>query len=225
MAKVLNNINPARVPGPENIPGRLLIKRKLCPKLQSLCTTCSTFAVTGQIPRSVETGKCLSCIQKRWLSASQKLSSDFLLSILSKCFERRVFNHCYPHISSQLYHLQHRLLRGRSTVTHLLQVYHHKVINALTEGKEIDVIYLDFAEAVDKVPHSALINKLSRFGVSDQLRQWFQSSLSNRSQWVVLLCTVPIPTGYKLLLEYLKAILGPLLFLTYINDILHPTWV
>ena len=62
--------------------------------------------------------------------------------------------------------MQHRFLsRGKSTVTKLLQVY-HEVINALAEGKEIDVVYLDFAKASDKVPLSALISNLSRFGIS-----------------------------------------------------------
>ena len=93
-----------------------------------------------------------------------------LLSILSKCFKScDVFNHCYSHVSPQLYHLLHGFLRGRSTVTRLFQVY-HEVINAIAEGKEIGVVYLDFAKIFDKVPLSALINKLSRSGISGLLR-------------------------------------------------------
>ena len=95
-----------------------------------------------------------------------------LLCIISKCLERCVFNHCYTLISPQLYHLQHGFLRGRSTITQLLQVY-HEVIQALAKGKEIDIAYLDFAKAFDKVPHCALLNKLSRFGISGQQINWF----------------------------------------------------
>ena len=76
------------------------------------------------------------------------------------------------------------------------------------------MVYLDFAKAFDKVPHSALINKLSRFGISGLLKQWFQSYLANRSQRVTLQGTKSnwlqvtswVPQG---------SILGPLPFLAY----------
>ena len=71
-----------------------------------------------------------------------------LLCIISKFLEKCVFNHCYTLIWPQLYHLQHGFLRGRSTVTQLLQVY-HEVIQALAKGKEIVIAYLDFAKAFD----------------------------------------------------------------------------
>ena len=140
-----------------------------------------------------------------------------LLCVVSKFLERCVFNHCYTLISPQLYHLQHGFLRGRSTVTQLLQVY-HEAIEAQAKGKEIDIAYLDFAKTFDKVPHCALLNKLSRFGISGQLINWFQSYLSDRYQRVALQGT------YSDWLQVLSgvpqgSILGPLLFLVYIDDI------
>ena len=117
----------------------------------------------------------------------------------------------------RLCHLQHGFLRGRSIVTQLVQV-NHEVINAFAEGKEIDVVYLDFAKAFDKVPYSTVINKLSRFCILGQLKQWFQSYLSNRSQRVALQGT------YFNLLQLTsevaqRSLLGPTLFLAYMDDI------
>ena len=87
------------------------------------------------------------------------------------------------------------------------------MIEALVKGKEIDIAYLDFAKAFDKVPHCALL-RLSRFGISGQLINWFQSYLSDRYQRVALQGTysdwLQVPQG---------SIFGPLLFVDYIDDI------
>ena len=79
-----------------------------------------------------------------------------LLCILSKVLERCVVNHCHGHIVPQLYHMQHGFLKGRSTITQLFAVY-QEIVEALAEGKETDVIYLDFSKAFDKVSHHFLI--------------------------------------------------------------------
>ena len=140
-----------------------------------------------------------------------------LLCIISKCLERCVFNHCYTLISPQLYHLQHGFLRGRSTVAQLLQVY-HEVIQALAKGKEIDIAYFDFAKAFDKVPRRALLNKLSRFRISGQQINLFQSYLSDRYQRVALQGTYS--DSLQVLSGVLQgSILDPLLFFVYIDDI------
>ena len=78
--------------------------------------------------------------------------------------------------------------------------------------------YLDFAKAFNKVPHCALLNKLSRFRIPGQLINWFQSYLSDRYQRVALQGT------YSDWLQVLSgvpqgSILGPVLFLVYIDDI------
>ena len=91
------------------------------------------------------------------------------------------------------------------------------MIEALAKGKKIDIAYLDFAKAFDEVPHCALLNKLSRFGITRQLI-WFKSYLSDRYQRVAL------QGSYSDWLQVLSgvpqgSILGPLLFLVYIDDI------
>ena len=155
MANVLNNIDSAKAPGPDNIPGRLL--KETAPEITpSLCRLFNLSLSLGEFPDQWKLANVCPVFKKDDPTLAKNYHPISLLSILSKCFERCVFNHCYSHISPQLYHLQHGFLRGRSTVTQLLQVY-REVINAIAEGKETDVVYLDFAKAFEKVPHSSCL--------------------------------------------------------------------
>ena len=93
--------------------------------------------------------------------------------------ERCVYNHCYHHLEPQIYDVQHGFMRGKSTTTQLLGVY-HDVLDSAASGKQVDAIYLDLSKAFDKVPHHHLLSKLSDFGIRGTLLSWFQSYLSDR---------------------------------------------
>ena len=80
---------------------------------------------------------------------------------------------------------QHGFMSGRSCLTNLLE-YLEEMTKLLDSGRSVDIVYLDFAKAFDKVPINRLISKCRGLGISGRLLLWIKEWLTNREQRVVL---------------------------------------
>ena len=87
------------------------------------------------------------------------------------------------------------------------------------EGGVIDTIYLDFAKAFDTVPHHRLLGKLQAYGIQGNLFHWIKEFLNERTQIVMVNGVESEPTSVLSGIPQ-GTVLGPLLFVVYINDIL-----
>jgi len=156
---------------------------------------------------------------------SKQLISNYrpisLLPICSKIFEKIIFKQLYGFLTTNnlITKKQSGFRPGDSTTNQLLDLIDtiHQSFDA-NDSLEVRAVFMDISKAFDKVWHKGLIFKLKQNGVSGSLLKLFESYLNNRKQRVVL-------NGSMADYETTKAgvpqgsVLGPLLFLIYINDL------